>query len=816
MGAQADRQRKPENDAPDRFVETASSLFKRRSGSGAAGPVVQAKLEVGPVDDQYEREADAVADAVIRQFARSGPGAESSSEGGDGTARIARSANPGPLVVTDDQRDGRVARTPISRIARSAAAGPEGGALDESTESRIRRSAGSGAALDPQTRGKFESAMGADLSSVRVHTNSELAPEIGAHAFTHGSDVHFAPGTYDPGSTSGQHLIAHELAHVVQQTGAAQRVQAKLWTADEFKTKTAIKSRMIGPSDASTAQDVILALLAEYEKASAKGKMSAPTKISKVKTLKDVAQRWIDVRGAAYADTSNLNLATLNQAKETYRQANPDERMQGIGPAPDPATEVQGEDRKLERMKGLQEFVRLCDEEMKIIARDGGLGESRIDLIALDESSSEYKKAKKKYPSEPTPTSVFAKVGQLAEMIVSSPGSSAELEIEASVPVQPGVSVTFGLTGAAERTTDNLVKLRIDVKVGVEGGLPGAAELSGSLGGYLEAQAWSGAEAATLMSYALYRRGREGSAPTGLVNLLWGGSTDKAGMAKSEAWSRDLEKKVFGDEDPVEANGTNLDKDKRNQQRAKGDIYVETGATGNLTAKLGVGGAVEGELTGGAFTGRRVDAQSLMERKGGAGAQNVKSDSIFNAGERQKRVGQETVGWNFGGSVSAGGFEAGFEVSRTGRQLGGGAKGGESRIEWEPVELVASGKGPMPPALDLGTQIYKLAEAMVRKSREAVKKGGDSDDAGVAAGEAMLKGLAKKALFNPNMELPAGASLTVTITFSGRDNWSIGIGTEKANELEIPAALKVELTRSQLFLEIGMEDGSPKAWYLGK
>ena len=72
-------------------------------------------------------------------------------------------------------------------------------------------------------RGEFESAMGADLGSVRIHADSELAPEIGAQAFTLGNDVHFAPGTYDPGSASGQHLIAHELTHVVQQTGAAMR-----------------------------------------------------------------------------------------------------------------------------------------------------------------------------------------------------------------------------------------------------------------------------------------------------------------------------------------------------------------------------------------------------------------------------------------------------------------------------------------------------------------------------------------------------------------------------------------------------------------
>ncbi|WP_238177908.1 DUF4157 domain-containing protein [Paenibacillus contaminans] len=65
-------------------------------------------------------------------------------------------------------------------------------------------------------RMKMESSMGADFSGVRIHEGSE-ASDIGALAYTKGSDVHFAPGKYDPFSQSGQELLGHELAHVVQQ-----------------------------------------------------------------------------------------------------------------------------------------------------------------------------------------------------------------------------------------------------------------------------------------------------------------------------------------------------------------------------------------------------------------------------------------------------------------------------------------------------------------------------------------------------------------------------------------------------------------------
>jgi hypothetical protein len=68
----------------------------------------------------------------------------------------------------------------------------------------------------------MEGAFDADFGSVRVHTDSTVADSIDAVAFTHGNQVHFAPGAYAPESTSGQHLIAHELTHTLQQ-GATRR-----------------------------------------------------------------------------------------------------------------------------------------------------------------------------------------------------------------------------------------------------------------------------------------------------------------------------------------------------------------------------------------------------------------------------------------------------------------------------------------------------------------------------------------------------------------------------------------------------------------
>lgn len=88
-----------------------------------------------------------------------------------------------------------------------------------------------GQALLGETRGKLEAAAGADLSGVRVHDNPQSATAanaIGAHAYAVGQDIHFAAGAYQPGSESGQRLIAHEVAHTVQQQGVTAAPQAKM------------------------------------------------------------------------------------------------------------------------------------------------------------------------------------------------------------------------------------------------------------------------------------------------------------------------------------------------------------------------------------------------------------------------------------------------------------------------------------------------------------------------------------------------------------------------------------------------------------
>jgi Domain of unknown function (DUF4157) len=94
-----------------------------------------------------------------------------------------------------------------------------------SVESRIDRLRVGGDTLPNSVRSFFEPRFGRDLGDVRIHTGSaasESAKAVDARAYTMGRDVVFGEGQYTPDTRSGKRLIAHELTHVVQQSGASQ------------------------------------------------------------------------------------------------------------------------------------------------------------------------------------------------------------------------------------------------------------------------------------------------------------------------------------------------------------------------------------------------------------------------------------------------------------------------------------------------------------------------------------------------------------------------------------------------------------------
>jgi Domain of unknown function (DUF4157) len=197
-------------------------VFDRRTVRREEVPPARRSLSVGRVDDPAEREADATSERVMAWIA----------------SRAQR----------DDEQ--QLFRFESSRIRRNATApvapevGPAGGDLSPDLDRRVR--AGGGQPLDDATRSRFEPAFGTSFRDVRVHVDSDVAPRIGARAFTLGADVHFAPGQYRPDTADGARTLAHELTHVVQQTGRVQRAAPTMPASGVTTRPTRIVRRDIG------------------------------------------------------------------------------------------------------------------------------------------------------------------------------------------------------------------------------------------------------------------------------------------------------------------------------------------------------------------------------------------------------------------------------------------------------------------------------------------------------------------------------------------------------------------------------------------
>jgi hypothetical protein len=121
----------------------------------------------------------------------------------------------------------------VLRHADGSAGGGEGEGVMDVVERSIESARGGGQSMDHGTRGKMETSFGADFGGVRIHTDTRadtLSQSLSARAFTTGKDVFFRQGEYNPGTTSGRELLAHELTHVVQQNSDA--VRTKLTVSD--------------------------------------------------------------------------------------------------------------------------------------------------------------------------------------------------------------------------------------------------------------------------------------------------------------------------------------------------------------------------------------------------------------------------------------------------------------------------------------------------------------------------------------------------------------------------------------------------------
>jgi hypothetical protein len=187
---------------------SAGSAAGGHHAHGQKGLTVQAKLTIGSPDDHYERQAELVADQVMRMPFQTAMG---------GSDRAIQRK-----CAACEHEEEQIQRKPFNITPFIQKSGGDGGGIASDTlSSQIETSRGGGRPMAESTRSFMEARFGNDFSGINIHTDSnaiQLSQKLNAQAFTVGNDVFFNEGKYNPESEAGKHLLAHELVHTVQQS----------------------------------------------------------------------------------------------------------------------------------------------------------------------------------------------------------------------------------------------------------------------------------------------------------------------------------------------------------------------------------------------------------------------------------------------------------------------------------------------------------------------------------------------------------------------------------------------------------------------
>jgi hypothetical protein len=181
---------------------------------------VQAKLDIGQPGDAYEQEADRVAERVMT------------------LPELTASGNENRLTKDDGYPDSRTIRLQSAKAVSG----------DMPALERQIRELGQGRTLDQETRAFMEARLAHDFGHVRIHTGasaSDSAQALGAQAYTSDQDIVFATGSYNPVTFAGRKLLAHELAHVIQQSRSS-------GTPSVQRAETDTKGQCVGLKDGAS------------------------------------------------------------------------------------------------------------------------------------------------------------------------------------------------------------------------------------------------------------------------------------------------------------------------------------------------------------------------------------------------------------------------------------------------------------------------------------------------------------------------------------------------------------------------------------
>jgi hypothetical protein len=800
-------------------MSNALLQLQATAGNAATAAYVQTKLVVGHAADPAEHEADAIADEVLQRLRRPSDG--------------------------DDGNDGD--QPPTVRRSSGGGSDPLGGAeVDQHTNAAIERARGGGRPLSGDVRGQMESGFGHDFGSVRIHEGGEsdrLNRVLQAQAFTTGRDIFFSGSSFQPQTNSGQQLLAHELAHVVQQGGAVSRrtVQRKMWTKAAFAKATS-EGALTRKSDVQERLEVMITeYIAAFESHGVVATDDLARALDQLLQMKQSVDWWIDDH---VVDVDN-NLGGVDTIEDPSRK---------------------------KRMKGMKDFRSYLNSEISAFQReqrrqtkdDGTEGDITTEI---KEKTAGFLVLERKYTGDAK--SFLEKIGSMIEKAVPDEGDSTELEIEVEFPIDPSGVGFLGGRFKAEVERDGGVRMRAELAI-TGGANIAFAKIKGEIGGYIEASGENGADCMDLFSYALYRRFRESAAcPNEVANYMWGGDTGKYGFGKAEQWSLDLEKKLFDIPDPDPAdpkyllaqqgpptkggtppyNTVLFEKDVAEVAEKREKIYVESGGLVGVTAELDAV-VLSGEVAIAYTEGRRIDWESLKNRKGGAGQKNLASSGVLAKGARaisggtrgaQKKVSRDARTLSISSKLEAtvpGGIKLGGGVALALEWMSDGARksegqtpvtsltGNELEVSFECAIPLAELVGP-----GLSTVIGKFADMVTEWIREkALPKA--QDEAGepktkgkgtvgkiaegvkaVNSGVEQLKGTDAgsepglvEQLTGAASESSSKIELVLTLDgIEGGGSFEIKRGSEL--EVDVPKIIAIKLSRSKRVLKVEYKAG---------
>lgn len=186
------------------FFQKNGNFFSAESSNPSSffsKSIIQPKLSVGQPNDRFEQEADAIADSVVQSQ-------KTQDQQNSNSTISQKNISPQPQIMKSGKKGGTDASPSLTR--------------------QLAKSKGKGTSLSADSKSMMSQKMDHDFSHVKVHTGesaNQMNKSLNAKAFTHGSDIYFNKGQYNPNSFAGKHLLAHELTHVVQQSGGHQKIQ---------------------------------------------------------------------------------------------------------------------------------------------------------------------------------------------------------------------------------------------------------------------------------------------------------------------------------------------------------------------------------------------------------------------------------------------------------------------------------------------------------------------------------------------------------------------------------------------------------------